>query len=136
MDKINHTLVSVFIAGLVFAAALGISSCAPKPADFYSVRGMVVSVEQDPNGPSRVTILHEAIPDFKNQAGQVVGMEPMAMTFAADAAMPSENLQPRAKIQFVFEVHWDAAERLVLKEIQPLDSETELEFNGYSVEMA
>jgi len=136
MDKTNHTLVSVLTVGFLFAAALGIPACAPKPADLYSVRGMVVSVEQDSEGRSRVTILHEAIPDFKNQAGQVVGMEPMAMTFAADTALATADLQPKAKIQFVFEMHWNAAERLVLKEFKPLDLETKLEFNGYSVEMA
>ena len=97
---------------------------------------MVISVEREAEGHSQVTLLHEAIPEFKDQTGKVVGMEPMSMTFAADSSVPTENLQPRAKIKFVFEVHWDAAERLVLKEIQPLDSETKLELNGYSVEMA
>ena len=136
MGKTNNTIISVLIVGILFAAALGIPACVPKTADLYSARGSVVSVEQVADGRSLVTILHEAITGFKNQAGQVVGMEPMAMTFAADSSVSTDILQPQAKIKFVFEVHWDAAERLVLKEIQPLDSETKLELNGYSVEMA
>ncbi len=136
MGQTRSTIISVLSVGLLFAAALGIPACASKAADLYSVRGMVVSVEQLGDGRSQVTILHEAIPEFKNQAGQIVGMEPMAMTFAADATVPTAHLQPRAKIQFSFEVHWTSAERLVLKKIQSLDSQTPLEFKGYSVEMA
>lgn len=112
------------------------SGCAPKPVEQYAARGMVVSVERGMEGHSQVTILHEAVRDFKDQTGKIVGMEPMAMTFAADGAVPTDNLQPQSKIQFVFEVHWEAAERLVLKEILPLDSETVLELNGYSVELS
>ena len=83
-----------------------------------------------------MTILHEAVRDFKDQTGKVVGMQPMAMTFVADRTIPTKDLQPQAKIQFVFEVHWESAERLVLKEMKPLDSATKLELGGYSVEMA
>lgn len=112
-------------------------ACAPQPmAQRYSARGMIVSVEEGTGGGSRVSILHEAIPDFKNQAGQKVGMEPMVMTFAADQTIRTEGFQPRAKIQFLFEVHWQGSDRLILKEIQSLDDQTPLEFKGYSVEMA
>jgi len=138
MGKIALRPLAGIITGLfIMIAVLWSTACAPKAAaDRYSVRGTVISVEQGKDGRSQVTLLHEAIPEFKNQTGMVVGMEPMAMTFTASEELPTGSLQPQAKIQIVFEVHWNSAERLLLKEFQLLDDDTPLEFKGYSVEMA
>ena len=137
MEKTSYRYSTGLVSGLFLVLALILPiACTQKTLEHYSARGLVVSVEQGAEGHSYVTILHEAVRDFKDQTGKVVGMQPMAMTFVADRTIPTKDLQPQAKIQFVFEVHWESAERLVLKEMKPLDSATKLELGGYSVEMA
>ncbi len=122
----------VLLAGVFLPAA-----CSPKaPAAHYAARGIVVSIERGTDGLDRVTILHEAIPDFKNSEGQVTGMEPMAMTFTAAPGLSTANVAPQAKVAFHFEVHWKPVPQLRLIELTPLAAETPLDLGGYSVEMA
>ena len=50
-------------------------------AAFYQVQGMVEAVDLE---RSRVKVRHEAIPDFRDVDGEVIGMDAMAMWFGVD----------------------------------------------------
>ena len=121
--------------GISAVCALMMLSCSPKQPDRYNAQGVVISVEAADQGAKRVTILHEAITDFKDPSGKVVGMSPMPMTFMAAPGLSTSGINPQSKVRFTFEVHWDSHERLILKEIHSIDAATQLDLNGYSVEM-
>ena len=93
------------------------------PADVYEVRGIVQRVDD-----SEVLIQHEAVPDFKGATGKVVGMDSMAMPFPAEAEL-LEGLSEGDKIDFTFEVRWDAdGNPLQVTAATPLPADTVLDF--------
>ena len=112
-----------------------LSGCFSRPpADVYNSRGSVIRAERAADGTGRVTLLHEAIADFKGRDGKVQGMAVMAMTFGAETHVPVEALEPRDKIAFRFEVHWNTPLPLRLIEVRELDPQTPLKLDGYELE--
>lgn len=120
------------------AAALfwmGLPGCAPRTAaPIYEVRGVVIEVQAAEGGGGSLTLLHEAIPGFKDRQGKVTGMSVMTMSFAAEPQVSLKNLQPKDKIVFRLEVRWELQPPLRITEIQRLDPALELALDGYSLE--
>ena len=93
---------------LALAALLLAAACRPAPppaAAVYQVRG---ESRQLPVAPARdLMIRHEAIPDFKDEAGKVVGMEAMTMPFTLAPGVELGGLAPGDRVEFTLEVRWD-----------------------------
>jgi len=77
----------------------------------------------DPGG--ELVLRHEAIPDFTDKSGAVVGMDSMVMPFPIPANLSLVGLTPGDKIEFVFSVDW-AQSRYLVESIKKLPAETTL----------
>lgn len=90
----------------------------------YTVRGLVVKAA-DPGAPRpEVMVRHQAIPDFTNREGKVVGMASMVMPFAVEPARARE-LAVGDKVEIRFSVDWEGPS-MVVERIEKLPPETEL----------
>ncbi len=91
------------LAGLLLAGA-----CRPAPppaAAVYQVRG---EIRQLPVAPARdLMIRHEAIADFRDEAGEIVGMEAMTMPFTLAPGVELDGLAAGDRVEFTLEVRWD-----------------------------
>ena len=72
--------------------------------DAYTVRGQVVAMPVA--GRRQIQVAHEAIPDFKNKAGEVVGMATMTMPFPVDESVSLEGIEEADAVELTFEVDW------------------------------
>ena len=108
----------VLFPTLLLLAACGEPS-ADRPPDVYTVRGVV---RQLPSAlANELHVRHEAIADFRDADGEVVGMESMTMPFPlADAALTA-GVEPGDKVEMVFEVRWDGGHPLRITALE--DSE-------------
>jgi Cu/Ag efflux protein CusF len=90
---------------LVAATGCGKPPAAPSaPAQTYVVRGEIVRL---PDGrDSSIAIRHEAVPDFRDESGKVVGMGAMTMPFALAPGVPTAGLAPGDRISFTLEMRW------------------------------
>jgi len=89
----------------------------------YTVRAEVVTIPVQPGG--ELVLRHEAIPDFTDKSGAVVGMDSMVMPFPIPANLSLVGLTPGDKIEFVFSVDW-AQSRYLVESIKKLPAETTL----------
>ncbi len=86
-------------------------------------------VELPRPGQRELTLHHEAIPDFVNSAGKVVGMDSMAMPFPVADPQQLEGLAVGDKIAFELEVRWQADDLVLIRHLTRLPPETPLEFD-------
>jgi len=102
---------------------------APAQAKRYTVRGEVVRLPEAgaPSQSQEVSIRHEAIPDFEDRQGAVVGMSAMVMPFRVGSGVSLAGLEPGDRIRFRFAVDW-SSNRIELESIEELPRETALDF--------
>jgi Cu/Ag efflux protein CusF len=95
----------------------------------YTVRGEVVRLP-DPRAATReIALRHEAIEDFADATGAVVGMDAMVMPFVVAAGVSTEGLAPGDKVEVVLAVDW-ARPSLALERLRKLPSDTALRFEA------
>ena len=110
------------------------SGAAPAPAKRYAVRALLVSLPEQPS--DEVTLRHEAIPDFTDQSGAVVGMDSMEMPFPSAKGAPLAGLAAGDKVLATFSVDWSQG-RYAVESIKKLPHETQLELGrGRAMEAA
>lgn len=117
--------------------SLGLIACQQEPAappDVYESRGVVRQLPGEGAPKAEIYIQHEAIAEFKDQDGEVVGMESMAMPFPVADDQPLTGLAVGDKVAFTFEVQWDGGHPLRLTEIAELPAATPLTFEVAAVE--
>ncbi len=103
--------------------------------DVYSVRGIVRQVPADPRPGGELFIHHEAIPDFRDEDGAVVGMDSMAMPFPVAEETELGSLAAGDRIRFSFEVRWKAGGNpLQLTSWEHLGEDVLLEFEQPSAD--
>ncbi len=117
-------LMAIFCLPLVFAAC----GKTPPPPDVYTSRGVIRQLPSPGAHKPEIFIQHEAIAEFRDQDGKVVGMESMAMPFPIDPATAWDDLQVGDKVAFTFEVQWHQGHPLRLTQWQTLSSNTLLGF--------
>jgi len=125
---------SLSLAALVAVAALsaGCRRAAPpppvSPGDHYVARGEIARLAPPEAGPG-LSIRHEAIPDFRDRTGAVVGMSSMVMHFPVAEGVSLAGLAPGDKIRFRFVMDWEAT-RFEIESIEKLPPDTALDFGG------
>jgi Cu/Ag efflux protein CusF len=99
------------LLGLVtLLPALALGACdrsAPAPTGAvasYEMRGEIVRLP--PAGSREIAIRHEAVPEFRDEQGKVVGMESMTMPFALAQGLALEGLAPGDRVHFTLEMRW------------------------------
>lgn len=118
---------SSLVALLVFASACGGSEPA-QPPESYSVRGLIRQLPKADRPGSELQVWHEAIPEFKDAEGQIVGMESMTMGFPLADSVLAADLSVGDRIRLDFEVRWDSGHPLTITALEKLPSETRLAF--------
>lgn len=117
---------------------LGLQACSRQPSyqtgDRYEVRAVLVRFVPDPQTPKSLDLLHEAVPDFKDDQGRVSRMDPMMMPFAPAPGLDLTGLAPGDKVRVRFTVDWNRMPRMILTAVEKLDPATELSLGGFSLE--
>jgi Cu/Ag efflux protein CusF len=122
----NRNAFAVLLAfALVTFAACGSGTPPPPPGNAdYEVRGEIAKLPDAT--PPQIWIRHEAIPDFRNEAGEVVGMESMTMPFSLAPGLSLEGLAPGDRIGFRLEMRWGDRAAASVARIEKLPEGTRL----------
>jgi hypothetical protein len=99
-----------------------------KPDATYRVRGKVTELPIVGKPSSELRVHHEAIDDFKDDQGKVVGMSAMVMEFPPLKGVDVSQLKVGDKVEIEFSVWWTQLPPWAATKITVLPPETELEF--------
>ncbi len=117
-------------------ATAGLAGCGSEPVEqwppvkVYTVRGEVQGLPAPEPPGNRITIRHEAIPDFIGILGDPEPMKAMTMKFDLAEEVDTSALEIGEKIEFGLEVDWSADKRARVISIRTLPPETELQFGA------
>lgn len=128
-------LVTLMLLGVVLAGCGGggDDEQAGDPADAgdrYTVRGVVTKLPAESGGDKSMYIRHAPIPDYKNEHGEVVGMQTMTMPFPVGEGVSLEGVTPGDPVEFTFTVQWKPVGRYEIVSIEKLPAGTEIDFDG------
>jgi Cu/Ag efflux protein CusF len=93
----------------------------------YTVRGEVVRVSPPGAAAAELSIRHEAIPDFADRTGAVVGMAAMVMPFPVAPGVSLAGVEPGDKVRFRFAMDWEQ-NRMQIEAVEELPRDTALQF--------
>jgi Cu/Ag efflux protein CusF len=91
----------------------------------YTARGRVLTMPSEPGG--EIQLEHEAIHDFVNFRGDVVGMDAMTMEFPLAEGAAGEIVAGDI-VEFDLQVNWDAEPLSSVTRLEKLPADTELVF--------
>jgi hypothetical protein len=100
---------------------------APAGARVYVVRGEVVQAPSPVTAGIQVLVRHEAIDDFVDASGTVVGMDAMVMPFEVATPLVAKDLAVGDKVEVRFSMDWKEP-RLRVERIERLPPGTVLRF--------
>ncbi len=120
---------------MLLAASAGCQQQPAAPPEIYRVRAQVRQVPAPDAARGEILVRHEAIPNFKNEGGEVVGMDSMSMPFPlADAGMAA-GVAAGDRIEMEFEVSWSGGNPLKVTAIDKLPEGTRLAFEPAAEEV-
>lgn len=98
------------LSSLLFLGVLAACQPAKPPApaaapQTYEVKGEVMRLPAA--GSREILIRHEAIPDFRSEAGKVVGMDAMTMPFTLAEGVALDGIAVGDPISFTLETRWE-----------------------------
>jgi hypothetical protein len=118
---------------LLLAALLAACSAPPSPAPagarVYVVRGEVVQAPSPVAAGVQVLVRHEAIDDFVDATGKMVGMDAMVMPFEVSPPAAPKDLATGDKVEVRFSMDWKEP-RLRVERIERLPVGTALTFRA------
>lgn len=121
------------VCGLSLLACEAQQDEAPAAPDArYTTQGRVFSVVDPASPASEFKIHHEAIPNFVNGQGEVIGMNSHPMTFPHVAdGIDIDSLEVGQAVRFTFDVTWDeASPTWVITELVRLPDDTRFAFEA------
>ena len=134
----STTAIRLLTAVLFATAALATPGCSAPPVksaapdSSYAMRGEIVRLPA--SGAHDITIRHEAVPDFRDEAGKIVGMEAMTMPFTLAAPVSQaalDSLAPGDRVAFTLEMRWqDPHELARISRIEKLPEGTRLSWEA------
>lgn len=99
------------------------------PTAVYTVRGTVDQIPIDGEPQTEFRVHHEAIDNFKNQSGLVVGMSAMTMPFPLGPGVRLDGVGVGDHVELTFAIWWDQeAPEYHITRLRKLPAETKLEF--------
>ena len=113
---------------LVIAACSAPVPPAPAGARVYAVRGEVVQAPSPVVAGIQLLVRHEAIDDFVDASGKVVGMDAMVMPFEVSPSAAPKDLAAGDKVEVRFSMDWKEP-RLRVERIERLAPGTILRFS-------
>lgn len=121
----------------ILLLALGIvgivGSCADKGSGSgrtYTTRGQVVQLPDPANPGTGLTLNHEAVDQFMDRQGEIVGMDPMSMPYPVAKDLSLEEIQVGDVVEFKWHVDWDAEPAVEIIELRELPAGTRLDFRA------
>jgi len=100
------------------------------PAHTYSLEGVIRAIPAPVAEGQIVTILHQAIPDFRNVEGDVVGMMSMPMPFLLPDGFDLKSLNVGDAVKFTFVVDWKSKLPTQITSIETLPKDHKVDFQG------
>lgn len=96
-----RSVVVIFVALMisVFASNIG----AAQPVFTYKVKGVIKFLPGKGTAANEIMVKHEPIPDYRDEAGNVVGMAAMTMPFYLAKGVSIESLAVGDKVEMVVE---------------------------------
>lgn len=100
------------IAAAVLLALAGCAGCAEREdravvsGRNYRLRGVVVALPGA--GDASLTLSHEALPDFVDSRGELVGMDAMTMPFPLGRDVALEGVEVGDQVECTLHVDWEA----------------------------
>jgi Cu/Ag efflux protein CusF len=117
---------NAWIPVLLLAACQGSPPAQPEAARRYAVRGEIVQVGVAGAG-AQLLVRHEAIDDFVDASGKVVGMDAMVMPFDVAPPLSAAGLSAGDRVVIRFSMDWKGS-RLRVEAIERLPADTVLRF--------
>ena len=95
------------LARVLLGLALALAACRSESpaAAVYRLRGEVARL---PAGDNLLTLHHEAIDDFRDRDGRVVGMDSMTMPFPLGKDVPLAGVAVGDRVEITLRVDWTA----------------------------
>lgn len=106
----------VILAGVLAAGTGVLGACDRKAAPAgaaagevatYTTRGKVEAIVRHPGATPMVKVHHEAIAEFKDRRGTVIGMKEMVMEFPAGPGVSFDGLKVGDLVRIEFAVDWN-----------------------------
>ncbi|MBL8991519.1 MAG: hypothetical protein JNJ48_08075 [Phycisphaerae bacterium] len=94
----------------------------------YKVRGLVVGLPKRGDARSNFYVRHEAIDDFRNKDGKVIGMSAMEMEFPPEAGVSFEGIAVGDAVEIAFSVWWGETPAWLATKVTRLPAGTALVF--------
>jgi Cu/Ag efflux protein CusF len=113
----------------LLAACSASPPAAPAGARVYVVRGEVVQAPSPVAAGAQVLVRHEAIDDFVDATGKVVGMDAMVMPFDVAPPVLAKDLSVGDKVEVRFSMDWKEP-RLRVERMERLPPGTALTFRA------
>ena len=112
--------------------AVSLTGCSAKDGSgrTYTARGQVTQLPDPANPGTGLYLNHEAIDQFMSRDGEVVGMDPMTMSFQVDEKVPLRDIQVGDVIEFDLHVDWGAETEAEIVRIRELPPGTKLQFRA------
>jgi hypothetical protein len=96
----------------------------------YMVRGQVTQLPDPDNPGTGLYLNHEAIDDFVSRDGEMVGMDPMTMSFLVDEEVSLEGIGAGDVVEIKLHVDWGAETEAEIVEIRELPAGTKLTYRA------
>jgi hypothetical protein len=113
----------------VLLALLLLVACGRSGRD-YTVRGRVAMLPEPGNPASGFVVAHQAVDDFVDREGKVVGMDPMTMSFPLGPKVSLKGLAVNDPVEFTLHADWSAAPPVRITSVHKLPAGTPIVFRA------
>ncbi len=83
------------------------NSAAGLDSTTYSMKGIIKALPGNGRAPNEVLIKHDAVPEYRNRSGEVVGMSAMTMPFYLRKDVSVGELKVGDTVEFKVEAHFE-----------------------------
>ena len=117
---------------LFLLAVLSLAGCSGRKESgrTYTVRGQVTQLPDPSNPGTGLYLNHEAVDDFVSRDGEMVGMDPMTMSFPLDEKVSLEGIGVGDVVELKLHVDWGAETEVEIVEIRELPPGTKLVYRA------
>jgi hypothetical protein len=118
---------------LALLAIPGLTACQsknPESGRIYTVRAQVVGLPDPANPGTGLTLNHEAIDEFVDRSGEVVGMDPMSMPFPVAEGVSLDGIEVGDVVEVELRVDWGGDPEVAITGVRELPRGTKLDFRA------